>query len=577
MHVIRRVSVYFKKHSGLFMLTLTVAVLMTGASLAIPAVVRGVLSNLETGVKAETFFLGAGVILALQFFREAMNCLRIRINNTTEQRVLTDIRRDLHGRLLELPVSFYDKRKSGEIASRVIDDVANLERALLDGTEQGLSALLLLLGVIAALFWVNPVLAAGVCLPLPVVLGIGIWYNRRTGRRWKGVREAASDLNALLVEDIQGNRLIQSFALQAREKERFTAKTSELAKKTLKAMFQWSIYSPGTSFIANLGVISVFVAGGWMIARQYAGFGFPELVAFYMYAVMLYEPLARLHVLNQLFIVGKASGQRVFEILDYPADIVSPETPQAFPAGNLTAVFENVIFGYEGREEILKNFSLTIPAGKVTALVGHTGAGKTTVTALLMRYYDVRQGRVTINGVDVRALSVSELRQNIGHVAQDPFLFDGTVEDNLRLAREDASEAELRAALEAAAAWDFVARLPEKMKTQIGEKGIRLSQGEKQRLTIARVLLKNPPFVILDEATASVDTITERQIQCALDNLRRDRTVLVIAHRLSTVRNADQIVVLDGGAVCEQGAHAELLAAGGRYAALWWHQADALP
>lgn len=577
MRVIWRISSYFRRHRALFLLTLLLAVVMTGAALAIPAVVRAVLTRLENGTGGTTFLVGALAILGLQFIRELFNCLRIRVNNTAEQRILADIRRDLHERLLDLPVSFYDRNKSGEIASRVIDDVANVERALLDGTEQGLSALLTLVGVIGVLFWINPLLAAGVCAPLPVVLAISIWYNRRTSKRWKGVREAAADLNSLLVEDIQGNRLIQSFALQEREKTRFQGKISDLAVQTLRAMFQWSLYSPGTSFLASLGVIAVFIAGGWMIAGRHADFGFPELIAFYMYAVMLYEPLARMTGLNQLLAAGKASGKRVFEILDHSVDIASPAAPVPFPPGEVSAELHDVTFAYDGRGNILKNFSLKIPAGKVTALVGHTGAGKTTLAALLMRSYDVQQGRVTLNGTDVRDLDLTTLRQHIGHVAQDPFLFDGTVEDNLRLARENATEAELRAALEAAAAWDFVSRLPQGLKTQIGEKGVRLSQGEKQRLTLARVLLKNPPVVILDEATASVDTITERQIQQALDNLRQSRTVLVIAHRLSTVRKADQIVVLAHGGILENGTHAELLAAGGHYAELWRHQADVIP
>ncbi|MDR1817600.1 MAG: ABC transporter ATP-binding protein/permease, partial [Puniceicoccales bacterium] len=630
MQTIWRVSAYFRKHRALFALTLALASVMTLASLSIPAVVREVLQRVgklttagsagdAAGAAAQApnaaitlFIAGAGAILGLQFLRELLNCLRIRVNNIAEQKILIDIRRDLHRRLLELPESFYNKNKSGEIASRVIDDVANVERALLDGTEQGLAAVLTMLGVLVVLFWLNAPLAAVVCAPLPVLAAIGIWYNSRMSRRWRGVREAAAEMNALLVEDIQGNKLVQSFALQERERRRFAERAETLAQRTLRAMFQWSLYSPGTSFLAHCGVAAVFVAGGWLLvnsagtagsagAAAAAGtgaagdaFGFPDLFAFYMYAVLLYEPLSRMSALNQLLAAGKASGKRVFEVLDHPLEITSPATPAPFPAGVVGAEFRDVTFGYDGaRGDILRHFTLTLPAGKVTALVGHTGAGKSTVAALLMRAYDPREGAVLFTAgdeknaagdagtagaaVDARALDLSTLRQRVGHVAQDPFLFDGTVEDNLRLAAEHATGDELRAALEAAAAWDFVAALPDGIRTQIGEKGVRLSQGEKQRLTIARVLLKNPPVVILDEATASVDTLTERQIQRALDSLRRDRTVLVIAHRLSTVRRADNIVVLDHGAVLEQGAHADLLAnPASHYAHLWNAQTEAV-
>ena len=261
-------------------------------------------------------------------------------------------------------------------------------------------------------------------------------------------------------------------------------------------------------------------------------------------------------------------------MLDYPVDIKSPDTPAAFPEGLLEVDFKSVGFGYEGRDELLSDFSLTLAKGKVTALVGHTGAGKSTVANLLQRYYDVTSGSVSINGVDVREFDLLDLRMRIGVVAQDPFLFDGSIRDNLILAKQEATEAELVAALKGASAWGFVSDLPDKMDTRIGERGIRLSMGEKQRLTIARVILRNPPLVILDEATSSVDTLTEAKIQLAVDNLVKERTTLVIAHRLSTVRQADQIVVLDKGRIIEKGTHTELIRFNGHYAKLWQTQTD---
>jgi len=284
--------------------------------------------------------------------------------------------------------------------------------------------------------------------------------------------------------------------------------------------------------------------------------------------------LSQLNGLNNLIATGKASGERVFEMLDYPVEIQSPERPTRFPNGLLEIDLREVSFGYKGREALLSNFSLKLERGGVTALVGHTGAGKSTVANLLQRYYDVKSGAVTINGIDVREFDLIDLRKRIGVVAQDPFLFDGTVRDNLKLAKQEATEEELVSALQGASAWEFVSQLPDKMDTQIGERGIRLSMGEKQRLTIARVILRNPPLVILDEATSSVDTLTEAKIQNAVDNLVKERTTLVIAHRLSTVRRADQIVVLDKGRIIENGGHEELILQGGHYARLWETQTD---
>jgi ABC-type multidrug transport system fused ATPase/permease subunit len=574
MNTVWRVSKYFTRHRGLFLLTMLLAVLATVALVAIPNKIQHILEGLGEHPSTARLWLGVAVIAVLYALRELFNSLRIRVNNILEQKVLMDLRRDVHSRLLELPMGFYDQRKSGEISSRVIDDVANVERVLLDGTEQGLVAILTIVGIGVMLYLMNPLLALCALSPLPILYGWG-WVHARNSRvLWKGVREASSDLNSLVVEDIQGNRLIQAFGLQEHESRRFQEKAEALRTVSLKAIFSWSIYGPGTTFITNLGLVLVVGLGGALIMQTPPAFDFPKLLTFILYVALLYEPIGQLHQINQWVSQGRASGERVFEILDHPVEIANPPHPRALPPGALGARFEQVSFAYAGRPAVLENFSLEIPAGRITALVGHTGAGKSTIANLVMRSYDATGGRVLLGGLDVRELDLRELHAKIGFVAQDPFLFEGTVADNLRLVRADVTEAEMIAALEGAASWDFVRVLPLGLGTNIGEKGIRLSQGEKQRLTIARVLLKNPPFVILDEATASVDTITERQIQRALDNLMRERTVLVIAHRLSTVRKADQIVVLHHGKLLERGTHDELRAAGGRYARLWDHQVD---
>jgi ATP-binding cassette subfamily B protein len=571
---IMRVSSYLLKHKGLFILTLSLAMGMTACLIAVPYAIKIILEHLREVAELSALWMGVAVIAVLYLGSQLFNCARIRVNNTLEQQVLLEMRRDLHAKLLRLPVSFYDQRKSGDISSRVIEDVATLERALLDGTEQGTQAVLTIIGITAVLFIMNPTLAWLVFLPVPILLVVAHFYSRRSRKVWRKVREAAGDLNSLLVEDIQGNRLIQTFGLAARESARFENKASVLRDLTLRAMFRWSLYSPGTTFVTNLGMVAIVGYGGFRILNGNADFPMEMLIAFFLYGTMLYQPIGMLHGLNHMIAAGRASGDRVFEILDAEVAVDDPLQPVPLPQGPISIIFKNVSFKYPERPAVLEEFNFVCEPNKVTALVGHTGAGKSTIANLAMRTYDVTAGSLLINGVDIRSVSLQSLHDTIGYVAQDPFLFEGSVRDNLLLASPSANETELRQALQGASAWEFVERLPFGLDTNIGEKGIRLSQGEKQRITIARVLLKNPPFVILDEATASVDTITERKIQEALDLLVRQRTVLIIAHRLSTVRRADNIIVLDQGRIIEQGNHDDLLIADGHYANLWRHQQD---
>jgi len=576
-NTILRVSAYLFRYKGLFWLTIALAAGMTAMEIAVPMAIERILDNIETVGAVNSLLWGVAIIAGLYLGSEVFNSLRIRVNNTLEQRVLLEMRRDLHAKLLRLPVSFYDQRKSGEISSRVIEDVAAVERALLDGTEQGTGAILKIVGITTFLFILQPFLAWFVFLPVPILLLAGIFYSRRSRKVWKGVRESAADLNSLLVEDIQGNRLIQTFGLQDREATRFEEKAEQLRVKTLHAMYRWSLYSPSTTFVTKLGFLSIVGVGGYLVLQESAGFGMPQLLTFFLLANMLYQPIAQLHGLNHLIAAGRASGERVFEVLDAQVTVDEPAVPVPLPAGPIQVAFERVRFQYPGRPPVLEDFELTLEANQVTALVGHTGAGKSTIANLAMRTHDVTDGVVKLSGLDIRQLSLGELHDKVGHVAQDPFLFEGSVRDNLTLAKADATEREVIQALEQACAWEFVAALPEGLDTNIGEKGIRLSQGEKQRLTIARVLLKNPPVVILDEATASVDTITERKIQQALERLMEYRTVLIIAHRLSTVRQADKIVVMEQGRVIESGNHDSLIAQQGHYADLWRHQSDLIP
>ena len=576
--VIRRISKYLFEHKPLFATTLLLACLMTALSVFVPTVIQQVLDRIfETKSFSSNILIQGIILIGFMFLiKEVLNCLRIRVNNKLEQKVIFKIRKDLHDKLLDLPISFYDRRKSGEIASRVVEDVQNVERAILDGTEQGVIAILTLAGVTSMMFLQEPRLAFLVFLPLPILVILGFRYAKVSKKNWKAVREASGDLNSLLVEDIQGNRLIQAFALKSREKNRFDKIGKVLEKRSLEAMYRWSLQGPGASFLSSLGILAVVGMGAHLLQTE-PTFTSGKFFAFLLYANMFYEPVRQLVSINNLIAAGKASGERVFEVLDTPNEIENHENSVNFPQRVKNIEFKNVSFSYDERNTILKDLSFSIPEGTTTALVGATGAGKSTTANLLLRYYNLTGGQITIGNENLEQIDLTSLRQNIGLVSQDPFLFDATVKENLLLANPTAKDDEIWKALEVASAKEFVEALPSQENTMIGERGIRLSMGEKQRLTLARALLKNPPILVLDEATASVDVETEKYIQEALDHLIKDRTTLIIAHRLSTIRNADQIIFLEDGKLMEQGNHSQLVDLGGKYSKFCLYQENFLP
>ncbi|MBT5908436.1 MAG: ABC transporter ATP-binding protein, partial [Opitutae bacterium] len=453
MNIISRVTRYLFRYKGLFISTLLMAGAMTVLAVAVPWVIQQVLDQMfEHGVHEVKLLLqGTGVIAGLYLVREIFNCIRIRINNTLEQKVILDLRQDLHDKLLGLPIAFYDRRKSGDIASRVVEDVQNVERAILDGTEQGSVAILTIAGVATVMFVHEPTLAAFVFLPLPVLFVMAWKYAKVSRRNWKAVRETSGELNSLLVEDIQGNRLIHGFALRQREQARFLEISKELERRNLRAMFRWSIQGPAANFTSSLGIVAVVGMGAYLLQTD-PSFTKGEFFAFLLYANMFYEPVRQLVGINNLIAAGKASGERVFEVLDHPIAIRDPKEPKRFPRGSVGILFNNVRFSYPERGTLVKRLNLEIPAGGVTALVGPTGAGKSTLANLALRYYEVDEGSVSVGGINLQDFALEDLRGNIGVVSQDPFLFDASVRENLLLARPNASEEDLTKALSAACA-----------------------------------------------------------------------------------------------------------------------------
>lgn len=565
--VLRRVAVYLRPYPWMAGGTILCAVLSLAASFAFPKLgqfaVDVVIQQRRTDLLAPVMLGLIGALLLRDFF----NSLRILCNNHLEQRVILDLRRDVYARLQRMPVDYFDQRASGDLMTRVVEDVNSVERVLIDGTEQGTVALLSVVGVAVMLFWMNPWLAAVAMMPLPLLAGGAMWYTVTAHRRYRRHREAASALNSLLMDNLQGVRQIKAFGREAHEDARFAGRADTLRQMMLRIVRVWAVYSPAMSFLGGLGVAVLLWVGGRMVLRDAMKIG--ELVAFMLYLRMFYAPMGQLHALNQMLQAARAAGERVFDILDAPVERAGRG------AGKLLAepvrgevVYENVGFSYGPGADVLKNINLHAKPGEMIAIVGPTGAGKSTLVNLLPAFYEPTAGRITIDGQELSGLALSTLRQHISVVSQEAFLFNGTVRENILYGRLDATEAELHAAAKAAHADEFIARLPERFDTKVGERGVKLSVGEKQRISIARALLKNAPILVLDEATASVDTATERLIQDALERLLEGRTSFVIAHRFSTIQRANQILVMRRGEIVERGTKEELLALGGLYAKL---------
>jgi len=506
-------------------------------------------------------------VLVLYVFASIFGYLQGYLLNGIVQRTILKLRAEVEDKLNRLPLSYLDKHQRGEVLSRVTNDIDNISQTLQQTLSQTLTSLLTVVGVLAMMLIISPLLAVVALIAIPLSLVITTVIAKRSQPKFVAQWRSTGELNARVEETFTGHSLVKVFGRQKDAEQAFEDKNAELYHSSFGAQFISGIIMPSMMFIGNLTYVAIAVVGGLRVASGSMSLG--DVQAFIQYSRQFTQPLTQLASMANVLQSGVASAERVFEFLDADEQSPDPAHPDRVQTPRGRVEFEDVAFRYDPETPLIDDLSLVAAPGQTVAIVGPTGAGKTTLVNLIMRFYEIDGGRITLDGVDVAKMTRADLRSRIGMVLQDTWLFAGTIRDNIAYGRPDATQEEILAAAKATYVDRFVHSLPDGYETLIDDEGSNISAGEKQLLTIARAFLADPALLILDEATSSVDTRTEVLVQHAMAALRVDRTSFVIAHRLSTIRDADLILVMESGAIVEQGTHTQLLERGGAYAALY--------
>jgi len=562
---------YYKPYMKLFLADMACAFVVSGTALLLPLcanyITKSILESGAPNALSQIYGMGA-LMLALLLVHTLCNMFVDYQGHVMGARMESDMRRELFDHYQKLSFGFYDEQKTGQLMTRLTNDSFNMSELFHHGPEDVVISVLNFLGAFIIMLTVNVKLALIVFFFLPVIALYVAYFNKRNQIARRIYHERIGDINAQVEDTLSGIRVVKSFTNEWIEKKKFSHTNDRFLDSRRDVYRNEANFSAGMTASTQLLVIAVVVFGS--IAILGASLDLPDLITFVLYVGILVEPIQRFSNFTRLYQEGIAGFNRFMDMLD-----VKPEIQDSDNAIEITHVrgaieFSDVSFKYkEEHDYVLKNISLHIKAGEYIALVGSSGVGKTTLCSLIPRFYDINGGCILLDGIDLREISLRSLRQNIGVVQQDVYLFAGTVAENIRYGKLDASRDEVEEAARKANAHDFIMQLPAGYDTDIGQRGVKLSGGQKQRLSIARVFLKDPPVIIFDEATSSLDNESERAVQESLEKLTEDRTMLVIAHRLSTVRNAKRIIVLTDDGIDEQGTHAELVALDGTYANLY--------
>jgi ATP-binding cassette subfamily B protein len=549
--------------------SIVLAVASQAASIALIRVTQSVIDEAIRPRDHRMLWILLGVTIGLGTARALLMVGRRFISGRQALGVEFDMRNAVYVHLLRLSFGFYDRHQTGQLMSRATVDLQAVRFFLGYGLIFFFQHLLTIVGVTAIMLWTNWLLALTALGITPAIVALAYRYSKVSHPVLRDVQQRIADVATVAEENIVGVHVVKSFAQERREQEKFARRSEAVFDRTVDANRQRSLYVPVLSFVPLLAQAAVLLLGGWMVVHGRLSVG--EFVAFNLYVTMLIMPLRMLGMWIGQSQRATASGERIFEILDEPEEIADDPDAVELPPGGGAIRFENVSFGYDAERPVLADVDLEVEPGRNVAVIGHTGSGKTTLTALVPRFYDATAGRVLVDNVDVRAVRLASLRGAIAVISQDPFLFSTTVRENIAFGAPAATDDEILAAARLAQAHEFIEELPKGYETVIGERGITLSGGQRQRIAIARAIVMNPRILILDDATASVDATTEARIRLGLREAMKGRTTLIIAHRLSTISLADEVVVLDHGRVAARGTQEELAETSAVYREIYEH------